>query len=72
MQYFSCFIFANIVQLLWRVGGNNLARRRKVNIDANPLQSVTIGRTDTKKYGWIGTLFLFIIFIVGLYLLPYI
>ena len=40
-----------------------MARRRKVNIDTNPLQSVTIGRTDTKKYGWIGTLFLFIIFI---------
>ena len=47
-----------------------MARRRKVNIDANPLQSVTIGRTDTKKYGWIGTLFLFIIFIVVIYFLP--
>ena len=47
-----------------------MARRRKVNIDTNPLQSVTIGRTDTKKYGWIGTLFLFIIFIVVIYFLP--
>ncbi len=47
-----------------------MARRKKVNIDANPLQSVTIGRTDKKKYGWIGSLFLFIIFIVVIYFLP--
>lgn len=44
--------------------------RKKVNLDVNPLESVTIGRTDKKKYSWIGTVVLFILFILVIYFLP--
>lgn len=44
--------------------------RKKININSNPLEAVTIGRTDTKKHGWIGVLFLFVFFILIIYFLP--
>ena len=47
-----------------------MARKKKIDIVSTPLQSVTIGRTDKKKYGWIGTIILFILFILIIYFLP--
>lgn len=47
-----------------------MARKKKIDIVSTPLQSVTIGRTDKKKYGWIGTVILFILFILIIYFLP--
>ena len=44
--------------------------RKKVNLDVNPLESVTIGRTDKRKHGWIGTVVLFVLFILIIYFLP--
>ncbi len=44
--------------------------RKKVNLDVSPLESVTIGRTDKRKHSWIGTVVLFVLFILIIYFLP--
>lgn len=47
-----------------------MGKRKKVNIDANPLQSVTIGNVNEKKHGWLFAIFLFGIFLAVVYFLP--
>lgn len=47
-----------------------MAKKRKIDITSNPLQSVTIGRTDKKKHRWVGSVILFLIFILVIYFLP--
>lgn len=47
-----------------------MAKKKKIDITSNPLQSVTIGRTDKKKHSWIGSVILFILFIIIIYFLP--
>ncbi|MGN1379706.1 MAG: hypothetical protein ACI4XR_04885 [Bacilli bacterium] len=47
-----------------------MAKKKKIDIASNPLQSVTIGRTDKKKHGWIGSVILFVLFILIIYFLP--
>lgn len=44
--------------------------RKKVNLDVNPLEAVSIGRTDKRKHSWIGTVVLFALFILIIYFLP--
>lgn len=47
-----------------------MAKNKKVILEATPLESVSIGRTDKKKYGWIALLFIFFLFIGVIYFLP--
>ncbi|MBQ6841148.1 MAG: hypothetical protein IJO63_03440 [Bacilli bacterium] len=47
-----------------------MGKKKKVDINGKPLEAVTIGRVKDNKYGWIGVLFLFALFIGIIYFLP--
>jgi len=47
-----------------------MGKKKQVDINGAPLQAVTIGEIKTSKYGWIGTLLLFSLFIGIVYFLP--
>ena len=45
-------------------------KKKQVSISWNPLQSTTIGTIKENKYGWIGTIILFILFVAVIFYLP--
>ena len=47
-----------------------MGKKKKVDINGAPLQSVTIGQIKQSKYGWIGIIFLFGLFASVIYFLP--
>lgn len=47
-----------------------MGKKKKVDINGAPLQSVTIGEIKKSKYGWIGTILLFCLFVGVVYFLP--
>lgn len=47
-----------------------MGKKRRVDLNGAPLQSVTIGQVSEHKYGWIGIVVLFAIFLALIYFLP--
>ncbi len=45
-------------------------RKKNQSITWNPLQTITIGKVKDNKYGWIGTIALFALFIAVIFYLP--
>lgn len=45
-------------------------KKEKVNLNGSPLQAITIGEIKQSKYGWIGTILLFVLFIGIVFYLP--
>jgi len=44
--------------------------RKKISIEGNPLESITIGKVKKNRFGWIGIIFIFAIFLSVVYFLP--
>ena len=47
-----------------------MGKKTKVDINSAPLEAVTIGQIKKSKYGWIGTIIIFVLFISVVYFLP--
>lgn len=47
-----------------------MGKKKTVDINGAPLEAVTIGEIKKSKYGWIGTILLFVLFISIVYFLP--
>lgn len=47
-----------------------MGKKKKVDINGNPLDTITIGNVKENKYGWVGTVLLFAIFIGAIYFMP--
>lgn len=47
-----------------------MGKKVKVDINGKPLEAITIGQIKKSKYGWIGTIILFVLFISIIYFLP--